>query len=204
LVHHPSCAWFMGTASLKIKGWNLSFDLSKPQSAQSENQILKLGCVRTRASKETGARVGSAARGPLASNVLSNIKKRKDSNRSYCLWHFLKRLKVTCLLGTALTYNYILYILALPFQVGLISALIVDILRLRLSLRLFISLLPSRVSVSCESSPSCCLAAFWASLFFQASQSTRLNLLILISLTTREGKLSRSCSWQFEFWTDGT
>lgn len=21
LVHHPSCAWFMGTASLTIKGW---------------------------------------------------------------------------------------------------------------------------------------------------------------------------------------
>lgn len=31
-----------------------------------------------------------------------------------------------------------------------------------------------------------------------------LNLLILLSLTTREGKLSCSCSWQFEFWTDGT
>ena len=46
----------MGTASLTIKGWDISFDLSKPLRAQSESQILKLGCVRTRASKEAVAR----------------------------------------------------------------------------------------------------------------------------------------------------
>ena len=60
----------MGTASLTIKGWDISFDLSKPLRAQSSSQILKLGCVRTIASKEAVARVGSVARGPLASNVL--------------------------------------------------------------------------------------------------------------------------------------
>lgn len=69
----------MGTASLTIKGWDISFDLSKPLRAQSESQILKLECVRTRASKEAVARVGSVAGGPLASNVLHliyNINKR--------------------------------------------------------------------------------------------------------------------------------
>lgn len=35
-----------------------------------ESECFKLGCVRTRASKEAVARVGSVARGPLASNLL--------------------------------------------------------------------------------------------------------------------------------------
>lgn len=55
---------------MTIKGWDIPFDLSKPLRAQSESQILKLECVRTRASKEAVARVGSVTGGPLASNVL--------------------------------------------------------------------------------------------------------------------------------------
>lgn len=45
--------------------------------AQSESKILELGCVRTRASKEAVVRVGSVARGPLASNVLHLLTYKK-------------------------------------------------------------------------------------------------------------------------------
>jgi len=43
----------MGTG-WTIKGWDISFDLSKPLRAQRESHIFKfkLGCVRTRAEKE--------------------------------------------------------------------------------------------------------------------------------------------------------